>query len=120
MAILTKPVVSNSIGIVANNILIPNISSAPNNVKIINQIPYEYNTTLKWMYSVTDAATANIASGEISAIVKSNSIIYTIFGITGDRLQYSIEPIIINVAVALQFTNLSENIQSLNLRRLQL
>jgi hypothetical protein len=120
MAILTQPVISTSFGIVANNILIPNISSAPNNIKIVNQIPYEYNTTLKWMYSVTDAATANIASGEISAIVKSNTVIYTIFGVTGDRLQYSIEPIIIDVTVALQFTNLSENLQTLNLRRLQL
>jgi hypothetical protein len=120
MALLTKSAMSTNIGIVAIDIIIPNVLNIPNNVKIINQVPFEYNTTFKWMYSVTDITTEQISSGEISAIVKSNNVIYTIFGVTGDKLTYSIEPVIVGNNIALQFTNHSNNNQSLNLRRLQL
>lgn len=120
MTILTRASVPTGVGIVAKNIIIPSVLNSPNNIVIVNQIPYERNTSLKWMYSVTDVLTENIGSGEISAIAKTAEIIYTIFAITGDKLNYSVEPIIINNIVALQFTNYSNNTQLVNLRRLQL
>jgi hypothetical protein len=120
MSVLSMPVLpTGNYGIQTKNIIVPAISAAPDNIRYAERTPFQV-TSYRWSYSIIDTIAELITSGEIQAITKSNNtLLYSQFGITGDRINYMIAPVIDASNLCIRITNLSNNPLKVNLRRLQ-
>src|SRR5712692_9763352 len=110
MIILTQPSAFLNVTNSLKNILVPDVTQAPNNVVVAQPLLISTDRSLKWIYSIQDLISDLISTGEIIATFKTNgNISYSIYGKTGDVINYTIAPIIVSSVIKIQITNLSNN-----------
>jgi len=118
---ITIPTTTNNnynINSIKNNI-IPNVLEAPNNIVLLQPMPFFNPQSIKWTYTIMDEFLDTISSAELLAVINSNGIInYSNYAKTGDYINYRIEPVMIDSIISIKIINLSYNNLIINLIRI--
>lgn len=123
--ILTRPQGSGSgiPGTVTAGITIPGVASSPNNIVDVDQCPTLSNSSVKWLYTLIDQTHNKVVAGEVLGTHRNGTNpTFNQYALIGDitSMAHSINVLTQGGNLILQITNLTNNVLTCNVTRIQI